>query len=47
MFLDNYKLSTVLKEYEIDKEVPHRAFQDARLLYELSTKVNGFLDTIK
>lgn len=41
-FLSNYKLETVLEAYGIDKHVPHRALEDARLIYELSTKVNEF-----
>ncbi len=44
MFLDNYRLTTVLPEYEIDTKVPHRALADAELILELSMKVNGFLD---
>lgn len=46
-FLENYKFQTVLKEYGIDKTVPHRALEDARLCYELSSKVNKFEDFIK
>lgn len=42
MFLSNYKLQTVLKEYGIDEKVPHRALADAKLIYTLSTKVNKF-----
>ncbi len=42
MFLSNYKLQTVLKEYGIDEIVPHRALLDAKLIYALSTKVNKF-----
>lgn len=45
--LENYKLETVLKSYGIDKKVPHRALADARLTYELSTKVNIFKEKIK
>lgn len=40
IMLENYKLETALKSYGIDKKVPHRALADARLTYELSTKVN-------
>lgn len=43
MFLENYRLETALLEYEIDKKVPHRALEDAKLTYELAMKVNGFL----
>lgn len=42
LFLKNYKLQTVLREYGIDGNVPHRALPDSKLLYELSTKVNEF-----
>ena len=45
--LENYKLETALKSYGIDKKVPHRALADARLTYELSTKVNFFKEKIK
>lgn len=47
IMLENYKLETALKSYGIDKEVPHRALADARLTYELSTKVNFFKEKIK
>lgn len=46
LYLENYKLQTVLASYGIDKQVPHRALQDARLIYELSTKVNKFLKIV-
>lgn len=46
MFLENYRLETVLKAYEINKIVAHRALSDAELVAELSMKVNGFLDLI-
>ncbi|MCB4943526.1 type I-E CRISPR-associated endoribonuclease Cas2e [Streptococcus mutans] len=46
LFLDNYKLQTVLRSYGIEEKVPHRALQDSRLIYELSTKVNKFLKRI-
>ena len=45
--LENYKLQTVLKAYEIDKKVPHRALADAKLTYELTKKVNIFKDKLK
>ena len=34
-FQTNYKFETTLKEYGISKEVPHRALEDARLMYKL------------
>lgn len=42
MFLKSYKLQDVLLAYDINKRVLHRAQEDARLTYILSTKVNGF-----
>ena len=47
MFLANYKLETVLNAYGIDKKVPHRALEDSKLIYELSTKVNLFLKMVE
>ena len=46
IFLGNYKLQTVLNEYGIDETVPHRAILDAKLLYQLSMKVNKFMEVI-
>ena len=46
LFLANYQLQTALKEYGIEEVVPHRALPDAKLIYQLSTKVNKFLDRI-
>ncbi len=46
MFLDNYKLQTVLQEYGIDQKVPHRALLDSKLTYNLASKVNKFKDVI-
>lgn len=46
-FQKDYKLSTTLKSYGIEKEVPHRALLDAELTYELSMKVNKFKENIK
>ena len=42
LFLSNYKLLTVLKDYGIANEVPHRALIDARLIYELAIKLKVF-----
>jgi CRISPR-associated protein Cas2 len=44
-FLDNYRLETVLKEYEIENKNPHRALEDARATFTLATKLmkNGSL----
>lgn len=46
MYLNDYKLETVLQFYGINKEVPYRALDDSKLIYELSTKVNLFQDII-
>lgn len=46
IFWGNYKLQTVLNEYGIDETVPHRAILDAKLLYQLSMKVNKFMEVI-
>ncbi len=46
-FLENYKLQTVLNSYGIDKKLPHRALADAKLTYELSTKVNILKEKLK
>lgn len=42
LFQTDYRLQTSLTSYGIRKEVPHRALEDAKLIYELSTKVNKF-----
>ena len=34
-FQTNYRFETTLKEYGIDKPVPHRALEDAKLMYQL------------
>ena len=39
LFLQNYKLETVLKEYEINLPVPHRALEDAKLINALVEKI--------
>lgn len=47
LFLKNYKLQTVLKEYGINERVPHRALGDAKLSLKLLNKVNKFKDILK
>jgi CRISPR-associated protein Cas2 len=47
LFIDSYKLQNVLKEYGIDKKVPHRASADCKLIMQLSTKVNNFDKILK
>lgn len=44
-FLDNYRLQTVLEDYEIEDEDPHRALPDAKATFVLATKLieNGVL----
>ena len=46
LFLNNYKLETVLKSYGIDEEVPHRALEDAILEKKLIHKVNKLWDIL-
>lgn len=46
MLLGDYKLKTVLTSYGFDDDVPHRALEDAKIIYQLSTKVNKFLKLI-
>lgn len=40
IFLNNYKLETVLKEYGIEEKVPHRALADAKIIQKLLDKVD-------
>lgn len=42
MFLDSYKLEHILKHYDIDKNLIHRALDDTKIMYELSKKLNNF-----
>lgn len=44
LFQPNYQLETSLRSYGINKKVPHRALEDAMLIYELSAKVKKFRD---
>ncbi len=46
IFQSNYKLSTTLKSYGIHDAVPHRALEDAKLIFQLSRKVNAFLSLV-
>lgn len=46
LFLNNYKLQTVLNSYGINDNVPHRALEDAKLILNLSTKVKKFVDIV-
>lgn len=38
-FLDNYRLETVLEEYEIENSSPHHALFDAKATFELANKL--------
>ena len=40
IFQTDYKLETTLKVYEIAETVPHRALDDARLIFNLAKKLN-------
>lgn len=40
LFLENYKLETVVKEYGINETVPHRALEDARIIKKLIGKLD-------
>ncbi|WP_411355341.1 type I-E CRISPR-associated endoribonuclease Cas2e [Peptoniphilus harei] len=46
LFLNNYKLETVLKSYGIDEKVPHRALEDAILEEKIIHKVNKLWDIL-
>ncbi|MFC6274183.1 type I-E CRISPR-associated endoribonuclease Cas2e [Levilactobacillus tangyuanensis] len=39
-FLDNYRLKTVLAEYDIDNQKPHNSLSDAMATFELAIKLN-------
>ncbi|TDG77803.1 type I-E CRISPR-associated endoribonuclease Cas2e [Lactobacillus pasteurii] len=39
MFLDDYRLQTVLDNYDIENLKPHNALEDARATYELAKKL--------
>lgn len=47
MFLKNYKLETVINEYDINEKVFHRALKDAKLIYILSNKLNELSKKLK
>lgn len=46
LFLKNYKLETVLNAYGLGDTVPHRALEDAKLIYKLSMKLNNFQEKL-
>lgn len=47
LFLENYKLQTVIKAYELNDKVPHRALDDAKICLKLLYKVNKLRDILK
>lgn len=47
MFLNSYKLETVLKEYGIEKNQPHSALEDTRLMQELLVKVDSLVKRLE
>ncbi len=46
MSLKDYKLETALVGYNITNQVTYRALENAKLIYQLSTKVNKFLKVV-
>lgn len=44
MYLNNYKLGTVLKSYDIMDEVKHRSMEDVVLYLKLMSKLNKFAE---
>lgn len=47
LFLKNYKLETVVKEYGIDETVPHRAIGDARITQKLIAKLDKLIKRLE
>lgn len=47
LFLENYKLQTVIKEYGIDEKVPHRALGDVEICLRLLEKVKKIRKLLK
>lgn len=45
--LKNYKLETVLKEYKINAQVPHRASKDVKIIHELIGKLKTLIEKLK
>ncbi|MFM9413567.1 type I-E CRISPR-associated endoribonuclease Cas2e [Peptococcus simiae] len=45
--LSRYTLQSALLAYDLKETVKHRALDDARMTYQLATKVNGFRDQVK
>ena len=47
LFLENYKLATVISSYGIDEEVQNHVKEDIRLLVQLISKLKGFTEKLK
>ena len=47
LFLKNYKLETVIKEYGINKNVPHRALEDVKIIQKLIAKLNKLVKRLE
>ncbi|EGS30852.1 hypothetical protein HMPREF9130_1657 [Peptoniphilus sp. oral taxon 375 str. F0436] len=47
LFLKNYQLQTVIKEYGMEEKVPHRALEDAKIIQALAEKVKGLMEKLK
>lgn len=47
LFLKNYKLETVIKEYGINKSVPHRALEDVKIIQKLIAKLNKLVKRLE
>lgn len=47
LFLKNYKLETVVKEYGINEKVPHRALEDARIIQKLTEKLDKLVKILE
>ena len=47
LFLKNYKLETVLKEYQINLTVPHRALGDAKIIQMLIEKLDKLVKILE
>lgn len=47
LFLKNYKLETVVKEYGINEKVPHRALEDARIIQKLIEKLDKLVKILE
>lgn len=47
LFLKNYKLETVLNEYQINVAVPHRALEDAKIIRKLIEKLDKLVGLLE